>query len=1371
MRGKTAGVRGGRALAGLVSLALVGSLAGESSAGDFNPEGRKRRAADKQSPSGKAAPARPAAPRTAAPRTAPARPASPAPKPDEPAVLIERYLAILDRDAGADFPLERLAQLYRSRDGNLDALARRFEERASKGGADGRRARLTLAGVYVHAGDKARAEALYEEVLREAPGEEVAARKLAQLLADRGDKASARTRLEPTLESKLPDVVREQTLRSLITWSLDLSDLDGARKHHAELVKLAQNSFFVRAELGRMLMDRRLFAAAEAEYRRLVEAARGDSRTLGPALRDLGQALSALGKHDEALKVLSDAERHVGKQSGLRLEVLKLAVEAYRAAERLPELVARLEREGGADTDQLVLLGGLYEEMGQVDRARKTYETALARNPGSIEVRLKVVQLLELSGELDAVIEHYQKLSNIAPQNPDYTLRLAEARLSRGERNEALRVLTELEGRARGDDEALSALVDFYERVGETDRAMALLTRLAQGDSPRHLVELGDRHFARGESERAMKIWQRIVKDPNDAEALHTLGEVYLDHDMPDQAITTLGQAMKLAPGRVPFAKSYGLALERAGAGAASASTRSRHYREAQQLWEQLLARAVGESDTLLAREARQHIVTLWSLTGTLAERVAPLAHRFEAKPPDVEAGRLLAETELRLRRLEAAEKTLRAIITLTPGDTESYLRLERALVQRGELERAMEVLAKLCEIDPSRAKEYYQRMASYAAQAYQDDRAIEYAARAVELGPDDAEGHQRLGEMYRERQDVEHAILEFRQALRKNDRLFAVHFQLAELLINRQEVDEADQLLRQVIRSSPDEQLIARAARLSMQIHLGRGTLESLEKELLPIALSHPGRPIYRRLLVEIYGALAFPLEGKAKSQGREGEEARAALARLGQRAVKPLLDALGDPRDTQQRIAIELLSYIQNKSAGPTLLTFASGSAEPELRLGATLAAGALADPALLRKFEDLVFKDGASDADPVSVAAVWAIANLRADAARPALERVLAERGPNAQALAVLGLGRLGGARDSRRLSAIVDSSEHALITRAAAAFSLAELSDPRARAGTLALADASDVVVRATATVSLARLDAPGARPAIAQALVSPDPELVLAGVQAACVLGAPPRSLAHRGLPLPEGRVDARALLRRMLPDVCSPEAEARALVLLAPDLATAAARSVRSSPTQARALATLLLGKDGAAAFVPLTERLAAASRESAAAAKESVELIAKAVVQPYLELADHPATEVRSSAVRWLASRAEPAARQAVLGAVNDADVNVQRGALSTLETRPDPVAARAVSGLLARSKSWSVRRQAAQTLERMGRAARADDVLGVLEAAALKDEYALVRDAAVRALFAIDAQGTKSVLERVGRADPEASVQATVRDLLDSP
>lgn len=1343
---------------GAIALLLAaGAVSDAALAADFNPQGRRRRPGAGGTPS-----AQPGAARRAAP--SPARPAAEA----GPDVLIQRYLGILAREPGADFPLERLAQLYRERDGSLDALIQHFQAQATSRDTRGLGARLSLAGVYVHAGDPARAEALYEEVLAAEPTHEVALRKLAHLLAQRGDKRGARTRLEETLRLPQPDAVREQTLRSLIEWSLDLGELDVARKHHRQLVKKTDGSFFVRAELGRMLMERRLLPAAEAEYRDLVREASGDSRTLAPALRDLGRALIANGKYDEAREVLSRAERHLSRDSGLRLEVLQLLAEAHRAADRLPELVARLEQSAGRDNDQLLLLGGLYEEIGQIDRALATYEAALAQSPASVEVRLEVIQLLELRGELERVIEHYRKLTRIAPQNPDFAFRLANAHLQRGEQKQALDVLIALENRARGDEDTLVALVDFYERMGEMDRALALLERLARGDGTRHLVELGDRHFARGETERALAIWQRLAKDPNDAAALHTLGEVYLDHDLTDQALEAFSRAMRLAPERHEYAKSYGLALERAGAGASNPSARSRYYRDAQQLWEHLLARAGARGDVHLAREARQHIVTLWGLTGTLAERVPPLARRLQAEPPDLEAGRLLAETELRLRRHEAAEKTLRAIIARAPGDVESHVRLERALMQQGRVDDAIAVLERLCQLDPPRAKEYLRRMASYAAESYQDDRAIHYAARVVQLAPDDAEGHQRLGEMYRERQDVEHAVHEFRQALRKNDRLFAVHFQLAELLLNRQEIDEADQLLRHVVRACPDEQLIARAARLSMQIHMGRGSLESLEKELLPIALGRPNRPIYRRLLVELYGALAFPLVSQAKSDDATGKQAKAALVKLGTRAVKPLLDALGDPRDTQQRVAIELLSHIHNESAGPTLLTFAAGDAEPELRLRAVIAAGALRDAELTPKFEEFVFREGAGDSDPVSVAAVWALANLESKAARPALSRLLRERAPAWQALAVMGIARLGDARDDKLLSEVAGSGDFGLVARAAAAYALAERGNRRVTDELVALAESSDDVVRAAAAVGLAQLDAPEAGAAIARLLVSADSDLVTAGVRAACVLGAERRGPRRTELPVPDGRVDVRSILSELLPDECSPDAEARALTLLADDIGQAAANAVQTSGAQARAMAGALLDASGRPAFHPLTERLPQASAEHAEKARGSLERIAAALLESFLRLAEHPSPEMRQAALRWLASRPEGAAQSAVVAATSDGSADVQRTAIDALCAHPSPAGASAVAAVLQSSGSWSMRRHAARALEQMGRPARDEAAVLALERTALKDSYALVREAAARALAVIHPEAAMAVLKRLEQSDPEAQVRAAARDLL---
>ena len=45
------------------------------------------------------------------------------------------------------------------------------------------------------------------------------------------------------------------------------------------------------------------------------------------------------------------------------------------------------------------------------------------------------------------------------------------------------------------------------------------------------------------------------------------------------------------------------------------------------------------------------------------------------------------------------------------------------------------------------------------------------------------------------------------------------------------------------------------------------------------------------------------------------------AVLARIGARAVKPLLDALADADGKQQRIAIDVLGNVANKNAGPAL------------------------------------------------------------------------------------------------------------------------------------------------------------------------------------------------------------------------------------------------------------------------------------------------------------------------------------------------------------------------------------------------------------------------------------------------------------------
>lgn len=1375
---------------------------------DFDPSGRRRRPKPKvpgaapaprpRPPAGATPPAGTRSPPPAArPTPAPDAPARPAPADGAEGTqnrdkLIERYTKIALEQPSAPFPIQRLAQLYRERDGNLDKLVAELEARAAQPGDAGWPARVALAGVLRQDGQHDKAIAAYERAAAEKPKDPGPLLAIASMRADRGDKAGARAALEKALPVLTVPADVEQTRRTLMGLCLDLGDFDAARAHHAELVKRSQGSLFVKAELGRELMARGLFERAEPEFRDLVRAAAGDNRALAPALRDLGAVLARQKKMTEAVDVLKRALGAAGGATGVRSEIYALLGEAFRAEGRLPELVKLLESEGGQDAQRQALLGGLYEETGAVDKAIATYRKILAADTRNVDVRIRLVHLLQTAGELDAAVGESEALVRAAPQNPDFVFELAETLIARGERDRALKVLGELEQRAQGEPETLAAVADFYERTEEKARAMKVRERLAQvaGGDPTYLVDLGDRHWQEGDKKRALETWARIKQVvPNRARAAAALGEVYLEHDMGDEAIAAFREAVAADPQSRALKKQLAMALERTASGSALPGPR---FAEATTIWEQLLKD--GGTDKALAREARQHVVALWSITKELASKLTPLRQRFEAKPPDLEAGRLLAEVQRKLHRLPDAEATLRALVKVAPGDEEALLALERVLVQQQNLPGAIEVLKKLAAANPKGALQYYQRMAQYAAEAYRDDEAVEYATRAVELSPADANANQKLGDMHRRRQDVPRAIAEYRQAIKKNDRLFPVYLDLAELLLSQGEVDEADRLLRRVVRSSKDDELVARAARASMQIHLGRGSLEVLERELLPVAVGNPQKPLYRRLLVELYGVLTLPLVQKARA-GDEAtaREARGQLAAIGARAVKPLLDALGDDAESQQRIAIEVLSHVANESAGPSLFAYATGKAERGLRVRAMVAAGALGSAELLPRFEALLVpKDEASAVTPgddIAVAAAWAVARLAAHGearaegrgkARALLRTLLAAPSTDVRGVAAAGLALGGDPQDAPRLAALARAPEAGPSARAAALLAVGLLPGKEGPELVASSLESPEPALRRAALVTAGRLVARGALdrerfvPAVARAAAAADPELRHDAVLAAAVAfgGAP--AAPRDPLAVPSGPVTAAGVSSGLRPPPAPAAARARAFVVMAPALATAARSAVSTSSEQGAALA-VVLGDTPGAPFVAPGEVVDPAITPDLARASES---IASATVPGFVALARHPDPDVRARAVTRLAPRAEPDAQRAVAELLErDRDDEVRRAALAALGPARDPATMRVVARLARAHAAWPVRVRAAEALGRLaaagpaaspGAVALAPEATAVLAEVARRDPYALVREAAARALAAVDPAAAAPVLGELAGKDPEPRLRRVAAELL---
>lgn len=1337
------------------------AISGSVRAQDFDPGGRHPKAASPASHGGAAA----------------ARPSDAV----APSALLERYTRIVLAQPGASFPLQRLAQLYRDRDGNLAALIADFQKRAALADAEQYAATVALAGIDKLDGRPEDAIEVYEQSIALSPGAPNALLALAHLLQDRGDATAARRRFEQALALQTSTVDREQTLRTLMTLALDAKDFDAAKAAHVDLVRLEPSSLFAKGELGRELFARGEYERAEAELRDLAGAATGDNRALAPALKDLGRAQVKAHKYAEALATLKRALSVAGAEAAVRAEIYQTITEAYRAEEHLPAFIKQLESEQVTDSLRLALLGSLYEETGDTTNAVSTYRKALAQNPRQIDLRLKMVRLLQARGELDKAIDEYQALIRSAPNNSQFVFEMCDALIQRGDRARALRLLNDVEARANHDEEVLGRLGEFYGRIGEGERSLRVLTRLTEigGGDPSHLVDLGDQYYQEGNTPLAVATWKRILTTVSPrARALAALGNVYLEHEMAADAIVALREAVQLDATNLVFKKELASALEH-----------SKNYREAQLHWRELGAKAKERGDASLAREARTHMVTLWGLEHALEPEVSPLSAAFNGQPPDIDAGRTLAEVLMHLRRLPETEAALRRVLLLAPGDVENYLALERVLVQQAKIEDAIGVLEKLVVLDPKRARESYQRMAQYALQVYKDDDAIKYAARAVALNPEDAEGHRRLAEMYRSRQDTERAIGEFRAAIAKNDRLYVVYFELADLLLSKEETDEADRLFRRVVRGAPDEELVARAARLSMQINLGKGTLESLEQDLLPLAIGNPQRTIYRRLLVEIYESLTFGLVQRIRhGTGADVAQARVALARVGQRAVKPLLDALADNDAGQQRVAIDVLGYAENKNAAPALFSFATGPAETSLRVEAMIACGSLKAPELLPRYGAFLFPKDEEDrgdaprADGVALAASWGVARMKDKRALPLL-RALSRRGtPEMRAVAVLGLA-LDHDRDSiPEIAQIAKAMDAGNLARSAAAYALGELDADSEVVTLIAMAEGTEALPRQMALIALARLGAgraelPGGRAALAAitdaVFAGGDPTGGRARTNALAIQRAGSRALmllavgkdgAARVLAPPlvalEGALDVEAELEHLVPDGFSRKERALALTVFGEAIQHSALAAMGTSSDGARAVLDAM--GEGTGTLEPFV-----GPHDDTEMAHVKAREIARALEPSILGLARHPDPAVRMKAVTLLAGSTSDAAASEVVRATRDANEAVQRVAFAALGSQRSAEAVQAVTQALEHNSNWAIRVLAAEALGRLGGAGSAEEAAHALTNSAIRDEYSLVREAAITSLAGFDPIGGRELAEQLEATDPEPHVREVARGI----
>ena len=287
--------------------------------------------------------------------------------------------------------------------------------------------------------------------------------------------------------------------------------------------------------------------------------------------------------------------------------------------------------------------------------------------------------------------------------------------------------------------------------------------------------------------------------------------------------------------------------------------------------------------------EARSRIIGLYKRQNRLRQVIREFRERFEQTPPDLEAGYFLAEAYSKMSQPEEAVAVYRKIIQadgkVDKEDIDALTQLEKALTQRGENKEAIEILEQLAELRPLRAKEYYHRIAELSLKTYEDDKAVRFAKLALEKNPDDATAHARLGDVYAKMQRMEEALKEYRTAIDLDPRSFPNYFALAEILLDLGQREEAKELYRAVALKAFDDQMILVAARQAMALSRSYGELEFLEGELAPLVFRSPPKPVYRKVMLEMYGRMTVSMIAE-RNYGNIDKEEQERLKRVGTRA-----------------------------------------------------------------------------------------------------------------------------------------------------------------------------------------------------------------------------------------------------------------------------------------------------------------------------------------------------------------------------------------------------------------------------------------------------------------------------------------------------
>lgn len=587
--------------------------------------------------------------------------------------------------------LDKAATLRASR-GDAESAALALDNLARQATSPEQRAEawLKAGNMLQQLGDDSGAEQRYRSLLDELPGHPIAARKLARLLANRGQLGAATTLLERSLSHAASSGAAAQLGAALGRLWLDEAR-DPARAAVAANLALERDPSNpdVRLLCGDIERHAQAWAAACEHYE---QALAGVSRL------DADSAVRLLAHSAEALQRSGDAATARGRLASL-VERSEESLVAAAFASRLsvdletPQLALELtdrlldHHEKSLTLDDVcqahLRRGRLLQQLAQPEAAVSAFEHALVANRRSVDALRELVvahQTLGQRDELRATLERLHELA-LLDEDQELLLEVGDAYAERlSDLDAATQVYVEALTDSESDRKILLRMLRIHSDAQDFQRVVVVVLRLAK-------LASGRRDRARY-LQTAARITVEELDDP--AEAL-VLYDRALEADPNSESIVTETLALRSKVGDVAGVRRI---LEAQIARASARQDKERAYLWATRLADVHLgeldvadAIAINESALRLVPSdpARENVLAELYLTDAkqYLDRAAALARRVLARDPRAPDGyRRLFDLSLGAERRDAAWCAAQVLVVLgaaTPAEDEYFRGQRRA--------------------------------------------------------------------------------------------------------------------------------------------------------------------------------------------------------------------------------------------------------------------------------------------------------------------------------------------------------------------------------------------------------------------------------------------------------------------------------------------------------------------------------------------------------------------------------------------------------------------------------------------------------------------------------------------------------------------